>query len=157
MASRAKAWRDKVRADEKKAAEEDHLAPVKYHTGRPSEYEPRFSQLIKGHLAEGAPIETFGVTHAGVSKKTVYDWAKKHPEFLNAMEEGRDLCYAFWAKMGRKLAVGKIKHGNAAVWSFTMKNLNGWSDKVDVRDEREEKYKAPPSLTPDNDDEKEEG
>lgn len=61
--------------------------------GRPTKYIPDYCrqavELISKH---GVTIEALAGIW-GVNKTSIYEWSKKHPEFSNALQEGRDLWH----------------------------------------------------------------
>ena len=58
--------------------------------GRPSDYREEFCDLAISLMKEGASI-TEVAAECGVTKKTLYEWMDKHPEFLNSIKIGVDL------------------------------------------------------------------
>ena len=64
------------------------MAKRKAKGGRPSSFKPEFvDQSIK--LARLGAIDADLADFFGVSEVTVNAWKKKHPEFLNALKEGK--------------------------------------------------------------------
>lgn len=62
-------------------------------TGRPTKYTPQIIEELNKYLEEAIPqnmkiptVEGIALK-LGISKKTLYSWAKEHEEFLNALEE----------------------------------------------------------------------
>ncbi len=60
-------------------------------------------------------------------------WLQEHEDFYNAVLEGRGYSEAWWHKLGRIGAAGKIKI-QPFVWYANMKNRFGWRDQVTVED-----------------------
>lgn len=58
-------------------------------------------------------------------------WKRTHPEFRDAVENGKHLCEAWWVEVGRKALTGKVQTFRLGVWSFVMKNLFGWKEPKD--------------------------
>lgn len=107
--------------------------------GRPTLYEETLCDKLMGHMAEGLSFESFAGT-IGVSRDSLYEWAKVHPEFSDAKKVGTELGRLFWEKLGRDHILsesesygnnqgGKSKSLNSAVYIFNMKNRFGWRDK----------------------------
>ncbi len=125
--------------------------------GRPTKYKPDYPEKLIEHMKQGFPYETF----AGlilVSREVLYDWEKKHPEFLHAKKVAREAQYLSMFKIGQAGLLGQIKNVvskktvttkgddgkdivtvsetygppsyNATTWIFMMKNCFGWKDNV---------------------------
>jgi uncharacterized Zn finger protein len=63
--------------------------------GRPTKYDPSFVQAVDEYLAQTGKEQTTLPKIASfalflnVTKKTLYNWEKKYPEFLHALEKLR--------------------------------------------------------------------
>lgn len=64
--------------------------PEKRPVGRPSEYRPEYSEEAKRLCAIFGAIDVQLAAHFGVSEVTINAWKKAHPEFLKALNEGKD-------------------------------------------------------------------
>lgn len=134
--------------------------------GRPSKYKEEYCERLIKHMATGLPYETFAA-EIGVSRDVLYDWEKKHPEFLHAKKRARDMQYKALATTGMAGMVGKITivtnrktrtvtrkiNGeevsetiveetfapgfNATAWIFFMKNCFGWRDIIEISEDDE--------------------
>ena len=106
--------------------------------GRPTDYKPEYCDLVIEHMATGLSFESFaGLVRA--SKQTIYDWANKNPEFLDAKDIGFELNRLYWEKMGRD----HITHTdskfestpklNSSVYIFNLKNRfpKEWRDRTE--------------------------
>lgn len=83
-------------------------------------------------MAQGYSFEAFA-GKLGVSKVTLYSWAKENPEFLNAKDIAFERSRHFWEKKAIDHAV-EYKDGpklNNTAWVFNMKNRFGWRDKIE--------------------------
>lgn len=98
--------------------------------GRPTKYDPSFCERLIDYMADGMSYEAFA-GHLGVAISTLYEWEKHNPEFSEAKKVGFQKNLDWWEKLGRGMAAGKIKHGNAAVWIFNMKNRHKWTDRIE--------------------------
>lgn len=101
--------------------------------GRPTDYKEEYCELLIEHMAKGFSFESFaGVV--GVSKQTLYDWAERHSEFLDAKKVAFEENRYFWEKIGIELANGKNVDGNPTAWIFNMKNRfrEEWRDKQEI-------------------------
>lgn len=97
--------------------------------GRPTKYDPAMCEMV---IALGAD----GITLAGmadaldVSRDTVNEWRKEHPEFSAAIKRGLEKAQAWWEEEGRKATFGKTDGFNATSYIFQMKNRfrDEWND-----------------------------
>lgn len=95
--------------------------------GRPSLYDPAYCGLLEDHFAQGLSYESFaGVV--GVSKQTLYDWEKAHPEFLDAKKSNEAKSQLIWEK--RLASLATTGEGNATAIIFGLKNRasDSWRD-----------------------------
>lgn len=108
----------------------------KSNAGRPSSYDPAYCKLLINHMGAGFSFESFaGVL--GVSRDTLYFWAKRFPEFSDAKEIGFGKCQRKWEEIGLAGSIGisELKDGtklgrfSSAAWIFNMKNRFDWRDK----------------------------
>lgn len=98
---------------------------------KPTKYKAEYCQLLIDHLAEGKSIEAFpAVIH--VNRDTIYEWFKKHREFLDAKNMGLAHARLLFDKITMNAIMGKVPGFNATAWVFTMKNRFGWRDKVEL-------------------------
>ena len=67
----------------------------------------------------------------GWHHNTVRAWRKKYKELDRAFELGEQYAEAWWSRLGRAGAVGKVKI-NPAVWIFNMKNRFAWTDRLEA-------------------------
>lgn len=95
--------------------------------GRPSEYEPRYCELLIKHMEDPrGSFESFAA-EIGHSKQSLYNWLEKFPEFMDARKEGEALSLRAWLNEGYK-GMWAGKQFNAVVWIFNMRNRFGWRD-----------------------------
>lgn len=89
--------------------------------GRPSLYEPAYcEQVIEwGKLGKS---KAWMCANLNVSRQTVEDWAKAHPEFLDAITHAMLLSQAWWEDLGQENIVAAPGQGslNGAVYSRSM-------------------------------------
>jgi hypothetical protein len=97
--------------------------------GRPTDYKDAYVDEVFSHLGEGYTLASFGGV-VGASRQTIYDWADRHPEFLDAIKKGRAKGQHVWEQRLSAQAVTGV--GNTAAIIFAMKNLyqDDWSDKI---------------------------
>lgn len=89
-------------------------------TGRPTKYKKKYCDDLIKHMKQGLSYETFGAS-IGVSKQTVYDWEKKHPEFIDSKRLAWGEYQLFWEKMGVHGSAGKLKGFNSTSFIYNMK------------------------------------
>lgn len=98
--------------------------------GQPTKYKAEFCELLIEHMRQGLSFESFAGT-AMVSRDSLYEWLKRHPEFSYAKKIGQDLGLKTLEQLGMALAAGKLQGSNSA-WIFIMKNRAGWRDKQEI-------------------------
>lgn len=98
-------------------------------------YKPEYIEALKKHCESGLSFESFSGT-IGVSRQTLYNWSKKHPEFKEAMDIGMSSRILQAEKTLWLITTGKIK-GNVTGAIFLLKNIAGWRDTVEQQIEQE--------------------
>ena len=80
-------------------------------------------------MAEGLSLDS-AAAQIGISARVVYDWQRQHPEFLQAIQEGRQRALLFWERRAIDMAGGAP--GNAQLVMLALKNrsraASGWHD-----------------------------
>ncbi len=79
----------------------------------------------------GHPFESFA-GRVGVTRRTLYNWIEKHPEFAESKEISREHARLFHIDLGIKAMSGEIPNFMVVPWIFFMKNCFGWRDKVEA-------------------------
>jgi len=78
--------------------------------------------MAGGHSAEA------GAARIGISARSLYEWQQRHPEFLQAVQEGRAMAMLFWERLAIDVARGKP--GNSQMITLALKNrsraASGW-------------------------------
>ena len=100
--------------------------------GRPSKYKPEYCEQIVEYMAQGASATAFAGS-IGVSRDTITEWAKAHPEFFVALQEGKSRCASWWESIARmNAATGK---GNSNMTIFALKNLSpdDFADRKEIK------------------------
>ena len=100
--------------------------------GRPTKYKPEFCQIVIDEMAQGSSKEA-AAGALGVTYQTFYNWMDRHQEFFDAVKEGQTKSRLWWEKVGRAAALGKVPGFQGTPWVFSMKNIHGWSDKVETK------------------------
>jgi transposase-like protein len=114
----------------------------KLPVGRPSKYDPKFCEVVIEYMSQGYSKEACAGA-IGITKDTLYNWAKKHKDFSDALALGVMRSQLFWERMAVENTL-HTKNGtqiNAQVYNLNMKNRFGWSDKTEVKSEVSEKPK----------------
>lgn len=106
--------------------------------GRPTRYKKEFCEQLINHMAQGLSFDTFaGVV--GVSRDSLYEWAKKFKEFSDAKgiatAKRNLLVERIFTSMAMGLEVrnhkGEIIKPRETPVIYWTKNTLGWSDKVE--------------------------
>lgn len=107
--------------------------PVKPKMGRPSKYDPAFCDVVI-ELGEQGKSHAQMARTLRVSKVTMLEWTKKHPDFLNALKEADSYSQAWWEDQGQ-LGMAMGRDFNATAFIFQVKNRfkDDYSDKIEVK------------------------
>jgi hypothetical protein len=101
--------------------------PAKHPGGRPTIYRPELGQQLMQAMAGGLSAEA-AAARIGISARSMFEWQKVHPEFLQAVQEGRHRAMLFWETLAIDVARGKP--GNGQMISLALKNrsraASGW-------------------------------
>jgi hypothetical protein len=97
--------------------------------GRPSDYEPAYCGQLEEFMGQGFSATAFA-GHIGVSRATIDNWTKAHPEFLGALSRAKAKRTLQWEKAGLKVAEKGGGPGTATMIMFGLKNMGGdeWAD-----------------------------
>lgn len=108
----------------------------KPQVGRPTRYLTRYCDAVRRHAKIGMSKCEIATT-LGVSIRVLYDWEKRHPEFLQAMGDARQLSQAWWEKQGRLHLTAHNEDAkiNAALYSRSMaaRFPDDWREKSEVK------------------------
>ena len=97
--------------------------------GRPTKYNPKFCDAVIKAGEEGDTL--VGMAEAcDVSRETINEWMKIHPEFSDAVKLGLQKSQFWWEKKGRLATFGEVPGFNATSYIFQMKNRfrDEWND-----------------------------
>ena len=89
--------------------------------GRPTDYRPEFCALAVELGAQGKSYAQIGAA-CGVARKTLYEWAERHPEFSDALARARDLALSWWEEQAH-IGMWESPEGarlNPQLWSRSM-------------------------------------
>lgn len=100
--------------------------------GRPSKYDEAFCDEVREFLKDGYSVAAFA-GHIGVSYSTVSLWEQEHPEFSEAVKDGRAAATLWWENRARDVALGAEISGNPTIIIFGLKNraASEWKDKTE--------------------------
>lgn len=68
--------------------------------GRPSNYNPNFIPKVEAFGKEGYSLVEIA-SELGISRASMYDWARIYPEFSAALTRAREDSQAWWERQGR--------------------------------------------------------
>lgn len=157
------------KVDPKRSASPDSPKKKKNPPHRPTLYDPKYCEMLTDFFSvdysedkviakvsgkndyereevkeTGLPLPMFGqfARKIGVSRDTIYEWAKVYPEFSDAMKRAK----VMQEEMLVSNALKGLYQPNFSF--FAMKNIHGWVDKTEVghglTDETYEKMKGLP-------------
>ncbi|MEI6203759.1 MAG: hypothetical protein WCP68_17555 [Enhydrobacter sp.] len=99
----------------------------KHAGGRPTLYRREFCTQIIEAMATGLSAEA-AAADIGVSARSLFYWQGQHPEFLQAIQEGRQRCLLRWEQRALEMADGEP--GNSQIVILALKNrsraAHGW-------------------------------
>lgn len=85
--------------------------------GRPSDYDPAFCDTVI-ELGKAGKSIAYMATELNVCKDTIYEWAKVHLEFSDALTRAKLWSQRWWEDKGQTgMEADKF---NASVWSRSM-------------------------------------
>ena len=100
---------------------------TKHPGGRPTLYRREYCDQIVEAMATGLSAEA-AAAKIGISARSLFNWQGRHPEFLQAIQEGRQKCLLFWEE--RAIAISNGEPGNVQMTTLALKNRSraayGW-------------------------------
>jgi hypothetical protein len=97
--------------------------------GRPSSYRREYCDRIIEAMANGLSAEA-AAAGIGISARSLFYWQQQHPEFLQAIQEGRQRSQLWWEK--RAIAMAKGGAGNTQIVMLGRRNRSraatGWNN-----------------------------
>lgn len=100
--------------------------------GRPSTYDPAYCDDVIGYGRAGKS-RAWIAAELDISRQTLANWEKTHPEFLDAMDRAGVLSQQWWEDQGQiGLTAEKF---SAPVWSRSMaaRFPDDWREKSEVQ------------------------
>jgi hypothetical protein len=108
------------------------INPPQKYSGRPVEYDSSYCERLIDHMEQGLSFESFaGIL--GCCKQSLYNWAERFPEFLDAKNIGTEKSRLFYELAGLNGMMNHIPFFNDRVWRLNMMNRfpNEWKEKVE--------------------------
>jgi len=103
----------------------------KHPGGRPTIYRPELGQQLIEAMAGGLSAEA-AAAKVGIGARTLFTWQQQHPQFQQAIQEGRHMALLYWETLALDVARGKP--GNAQLITLALKNrsraASGWHHDV---------------------------
>lgn len=126
---RALAHQALVATVEAKEAQEPKQSAPKNVGGRPTIYTPEIAQQVFEIMSKGYSLDG-AAGMIGMSHDNMYRWQREHPEFAEAVRNGRVAGTAWWER--RVLEIADGAPGNITAALFGLKNrsraASGWHD-----------------------------
>ena len=104
--------------------------------GRPTKYNEQMLKLANAYIdnhedyGDPVPIAAGMAVELGVGKRSLYDWAEKHPEFSHTLSRLQD-------KQEQMLASGALTNKLNATIAKLMLHNHGYSDKAEIDQKQE--------------------
>ncbi len=95
--------------------------------GAPTKYDPSYCEKVLQFIGGGRDVLEFS-KEIGVTRKTIYNWRDKHPEFCEALKKALEYSEATWMSKLQEMMFDK--NVNPALAKLYFANRFGWSDKV---------------------------
>jgi hypothetical protein len=120
------------------------LPKEKHAGGRPTDYDPAILEGFTDRFKKGQSVVEVAV-EIGQHKDTLYEWAKVHPEFSDALTRGIHISQAWWERQGRENLFDHEEYDsenhistkdkfNDRLWSKNMscRFRKDWTDKTEI-------------------------
>ena len=98
--------------------------------GRPSEYDPKYCDEVIELGREGKSKAQIAAS-IGVCRQTLDNWCNAHKEFMDAVNQARELALVWWEDLGQEM----VREGTGNATMFIFQTKNRFPD--DYRDKRE--------------------
>lgn len=104
---------------------------MKKAVGRPTDYRPEYCDKVIewGKLGKS---KTWMAAEIGISKQTLYDWEKAHPEFLDATTCAITMSQRWWEDAGQNGMTANLF--NSTVWAKNMaaRFRDEWTERQEI-------------------------
>lgn len=94
---------------------------TKHAGGRPTLYRRECCDQIVEAMATGLSAEA-AAARIGISARSLFYWQRQHPEFLQAIQEGRQKALLFWEERALEMAGGAPGNSQIVILAVTTKN-----------------------------------
>jgi transposase len=105
------------------------MTKLKHPGGRPTLYRREMCDRLVKAMADGLTAEA-AAAKIGISARSLFNWQKQRPEFLQAIQEGRQRSQLWWEE--RALAMAGGEPGNTQIVTLALKNrsraASGWNN-----------------------------
>lgn len=114
----------------KKRVIKSKSATPKNPGGQPTHYKEEYCEQIVEHMATGQSLISFA-NKINKHKDTIYEWAKVHPKFSDALQLAKQKCEHYWENEGQKCFTNRRL--NADWWKFYMKARFRWTEPQEIK------------------------
>jgi hypothetical protein len=105
------------------------MTKPKHAGGRPTLYRREMCDRLVEAMADGLTAEA-AAARIGISARSLFYWQQQHPEFLQAIQEGRQRSQLWWEE--RALAMANGESGNTQIVVLGLRNRSraatGWNN-----------------------------
>jgi transposase-like protein len=88
--------------------------------GHPTDYHPDFNDLASSMFSKGKTVAAVAAA-CGVCRDSLYEWAKKWPEFSDTLKKGLEVAQSFWENIGENEVEDPSGKFNTTLYIFMMK------------------------------------
>ena len=107
------------------------MTKLKHAGGRPTLYRREMGDRLVDAMAGGLTAEA-AAARIGISARSLFYWQQQHPEFLQAIQEGRQRSQLWWEE--RALAMANGESGNTQIVMLGLRNrsraASGWNNET---------------------------
>jgi hypothetical protein len=105
------------------------MTKAKHPGGRPTLYRREMCDRLVDAMAKGLTAEA-AAARIGISARSLFYWQQQHPEFLQAIQEGRQRSQLWWEE--RAIAMANGESGNTQIVVLGLRNRSraatGWNN-----------------------------
>lgn len=103
---------------------------------RPSTYDSSYCDQVIEWGAQGKSI-TWMAAEIGVSRECIYEWARVHPDFSDALSRARAKAQQWWEDLGQSGIYAPAFNGSVWVKSMAARFPEDWREKTEQKIEGE--------------------